>query len=69
MKTQFEWRYISTHSLLRHYMDVSGQSQALAALYPVKTLRYALRGKLGGRQRFGDFGEELNHLRLQGFDS
>jgi len=33
MKTE-EWRYSSTHSQTRHYMVVSGQLYALAALTP-----------------------------------
>jgi len=33
MKT--EWRYSSTHSRPRHYMEVSGQFHAPAALPPV----------------------------------
>jgi len=30
----WEWRYSSTHSLTRHWMEVSGQLQAPAALPP-----------------------------------
>jgi hypothetical protein len=40
-----------THSRLRHYMGVSGQHHAPAALYPGrKDLRYPLYRRLGGPQ-------------------
>jgi hypothetical protein len=38
--------FAPTHSCLRHYMGVSGQRHALAALYP----RYPLDRRLGGPQ-------------------
>jgi hypothetical protein len=55
-----EWRYSSTY-WLRHYMEVSGQFHAPAALPPEKSPWYPLDRRLGGPQsRSGRGGEEKN---------
>jgi hypothetical protein len=50
--------YISTFSWLRHYLEVSGQLHAPAALPPGKKPRYPLDRRLSGPQsRSGRRGE------------
>jgi hypothetical protein len=45
-----EWMYRSTFSWPRHYLEVSGQLHAPAALPPGKSPRYPLDRRMGGPQ-------------------
>jgi len=68
------WRYSSTHSWSRHYIEVSGQFHAPAALSPGKDSpplpRYPLDSRLGGHQSLSGRGdEEKNSQYLAGHPS
>jgi hypothetical protein len=61
MKRDGGWRYISTHSLPRHWKKVNGQLHATAALplEKVSPTRYQLhRTLIGSRSRSGRGGKE-----------
>jgi hypothetical protein len=60
-----KWRYNSTNSQLRNWMEVSGQLHAPAALPWGRCPRHPLDRRLGGPQtRPGHGGEEKNSLPL-----
>jgi hypothetical protein len=56
------------HSQLRHYMEVSGQLHAPAALFPNKEPQYSFNRRLSGSKRRSERGEEIKPLSLQGIE-